>query len=155
MTKAYNAKLLVETDRGESISNYRKWRELKWLYKDPTVYLSGKIKEAMSIGYGMSIGSGNNALDGFMYLKDLLYEKVSEDEDGNNTYTFHYIYDIPFLKELLSFNINGNFDRLSSMRLYTFLLKALQTKQKSDILKSKTNRISIHEEIGMYGYGKN
>ena len=151
LCKRYNAKALVETDRGETVSNFRKWGDLKWLYKDPTYILNNKVKEDDSNApYGINMGSGNRSLEGLYYLKDFLYTKVGVREDGTIIYIFHYIYDIPFLRELLSFTISGNFDRISSMRVGMFILKAIQVKMKNDIIGKKKNKVSIYKRIGLY-----
>jgi hypothetical protein len=147
----YNAKGVVEVDRGNTVANFRRWKKLYLLYKDPTVVLSNRQKESASIGYGVNTGSGNNAVDGLTYLRDWLYTKRSVTAEGKELYTFHYISDIPFLKELLLYNINGNFDRISSMVLYQFILKAMRIKRNSDIVVSG-EKFNIHKAIGLYNY---
>ena len=63
------------------------------------------------------------------------------------------MYDIPTLKELAGFNIIGNFDRISSLRVGMFALKAMQVRRKSDIVnRSSRDRTSIHQQIGLYNY---
>ncbi len=149
----YNAMGIVEVDRGETVSNFRKWGKLGRLYKDPTSILSAKQKETSNAPYGVNIGSGNNALNGLENLAELLYEKRSVGGDGKAIYTFHYISDVGFLKELISFDIDGNFDRISSARLYTFVRKALQVKRKRDIIKkAKARSKSLFQQIGLYNY---
>jgi len=149
----YNGKAIVEVDRGETVSNFRKWGELKRLYKDPTANLSVKAQEQRNVPFGMNMGSGNNAFDGLEYLAELLYEKRAVGIDGKAVYTFHYIKDAGFLKELVGFDIDGNFDRISSARLYTFVRKALQVKRKREIVKKARKRSkSIFAAIGLYDY---
>lgn len=154
MCRHWNAKALVEVDRGDTVSNFRKWGMLYWLYKDPTIILSNKQTELSNASYGINIGSGSNATDGLIYFRDWLYTKRAVDEAGNIKYTFHYIYDVPMLKELLSFNMNGNFDRISMARVAMFILRAIQVRNKRDILNNKNGRTakSIYEEIGLYSY---
>jgi len=147
----YNAKGIVEVDRGNTVANFRRWKKLHLLYKDPTVTLNNKQRESNNVGYGINTGSGDNALDGLTYLRDWLYTKRSINSEGKELYTFHYIKDVPFLKELLSYNVNGNFDRISSMALYQFVLKALRIKRNDDIV-SKNVRFDIHKAIGLYNY---
>lgn len=149
----YNGKAIVEVDRGETVSNFRKWGRLNRLYRDPTSILSAKPKEVSDAPYGLNMGSGTNALDGLEYLAELLYEKRAVSGDGKAVYTFHYIKDAGFLKELVGFSIDGNFDRISSARLYTFIRKALQVRRKAEIIKKARNRTkSIYEAIGLYNF---
>lgn len=156
MCRYYKAKGLVEINTGNTVGNFRKWGQLNKLYKDPSVVLSDKQKRNITPGYGMHV-SGDDKIDGLSYFRDWLYTLRSVDEHGNNKYTFHYIYDIPLLKELLNFTINGNFDRISSMLIGMFLLKAMQINKKNDLIKdaNSNNNISIYEEIGLYGYVEN
>ncbi len=156
LCKRYNAKHngIVETDRGETVTNFKKWKETKWLASDPTVILSNKVQESINdIRFGISIGAGDNAIRGLKLLRDWLYTRLGDDENGNPIYIFHYINDIPFLRELLSFTFEGNFDRISSMRVGMFLLNAMKVKLKSDMINaSKHHSASIYEQINLYGY---
>jgi len=149
----YNCKGLPEVDTGDTVSNFRKWGVLHKLYTDPTVILNDKQKQNTTPSYGINTGSGSNALDGIDYLRDWLYTKRGVDENGNPKYTFHYIYDLPTLKELISFTLDGNFDRVSTMRVAMFVLKAMQVKKRNDIISSSKHRNSIFTDIGLYGYG--
>lgn len=157
LCRYYNAKGLPEVDTGDTVANFRKWGMLYKLYKDPTVVLSDKQRRNVSPDYGIVIGRGTNALDGLIYLRDWLYSIRGKDENGNNKYTFHYIYDVPFLKELLNFKIDGNFDRISSFRIAMFLIKAIQVQKMNDVINTNSDNraISIHEEIGLFGFKDN
>ncbi len=149
----YNAKGLPEVDAGDTVSNFRKWGKLHMLMTDPSVVLNERQKQAVAPSYGVSMNSGSNALDGLEYLRDWLYNKRGVDEHSKPRYTFHYIYDVPTLKELAGFNITGNFDRISSLRVGMFALKAMQVRRKSDIItRANGNRTSIHQQIGLYNY---
>lgn len=153
LCEAYNAKGLPEVDRGDTVPNFRKWKKLYRLYKDPTIILSNKQMESSNVPYGLNIGSGTNLVDGLTYLRDWLYAKRAVDENGNDIYNYHYIYDIPFLKELLSYNIDGNFDRVSSAVVGRFVLKAQQVKRKDDLLRNNNlSNKSIYEDIGLFNY---
>jgi hypothetical protein len=148
----YNCKGIVEVDTGDTVSNFRKWGKLHRLHTDPSVILNEKQKQATSVSYGISMGSGTNAIDGLEYLRDWMYTRRGVDENGTPKYTFHYIYDLPFLKEVISFNIEGNFDRISSLRAGMFALKAMQVKRKNDIINNNVNTTSVLDEISMYGW---
>ncbi len=155
LCKRYNAKGLVETDRGETVNNFKKWSETKWLALDPTMILSGKQKDIETAIYGVSIAKSDNWIRSLEQLRDWLYTKVGIDELGNVKYIFHYITDIPFLRELISFNFDGNFDRISSMKVAMLQLNGMLVKMKSDMIKaSSNNSASIYEQIGLFGYNK-
>jgi hypothetical protein len=124
----YNAKALVETDRGTTIADVRRMGKSHLLYRDPTVVLTSN-KESLAIPYGINIGGGSKAEDGLIYLKDMLYEPVGIDDNGNTLYLLHYISDLGFVKELVLFRKNGNFDRISCARIMIFQRIAYRTKK--------------------------
>jgi hypothetical protein len=115
----YNAKALAEVDRGETVKNFRIWKALKWLYKDPRAVLDGKYND--NAGYGIVIGNATEGDNAMIYLKDFITEGISRDENNGLLRNFHYIYDVPILQEFLNYYKTGNFDRLSSLRLYPYV----------------------------------
>jgi len=152
MLDYYNAKGIVEVDRGNTVNNFRQWRKLHKLYKDPTVILTTRQEISENANYGINIGSGSNKEDGLIYLRDWLYTKRAVDEMGNPIYTFHYINDIPFITELITYDLMGNFDRISSALPAMFQLNAKKVQRKSEVLGKRGKSVSIYEQIGMYGY---
>jgi len=147
----YNAKVLPEVDRGTIVEDFRKWGALSYIETDPTEPLNNKIVQSGTINYGINMGSGNNSSEALVYLHELLYTKRSVTEDDETIYTFHYIKDIVTLLQLESFNLTGNFDKISSLQLIPYLLKVRSLK-KLDELKSNTTRESIYSQIGLYNY---
>jgi len=144
--KRYNAKCLAEVDRGQVVHDFRKWKELKWLYKDPIHIIDEKLSDKQS-SYGIIIGSKGRANEGLIYLKDWLYTKVGKQEDNKDTLVLHYIRDLPTLIELQKFNLKGNFDRISSLRVAMFQRSAFRIKR----LKAKSIvKESIYDRIGLY-----
>ena len=150
----YNAKVLPEVDTGDTVPNFRRWGKLNRLYTDPTVTLNKKQMESTIAPYGINIGSGTNKLDGLQYFRDWLYNKRGVDKYGNPRYTFHYIYDIPTLREISNYSFDGNFDRVSALIVAMFQLKAMQVKKRSDLINDNrtTNEASIFAQIGKFGY---
>ena len=134
--KIYNAKVLAEVNRGETISNFKQWGELNRMLKDPRSLIS-KGKYTMNAGYGMIIGEQDTKLEGLRMLKELIYTKFNVDSDGNFNYFLHYIYDIAFLLELQSFTLDGNFDRISNAILAAFQFKAFDVKEKKERQQTK------------------
>ena len=135
----YNAKILPEVNRGETLANFKAFKSLSMLLKDPRGLIE-KGKYTPNAGWGMVIGDGDTKTQGLGMLKELLYTKVSVDEDGRYKYLLHYIYDLPFLLELQSFNLIGNFDRISDAILAAYQYKAFEirkTKSNNSPTKSK------------------
>lgn len=152
MLEYYNAKGTPEVDRGNTVNNFRKWGKLHFLYKDPTIILTNKQSIGHSAPYGVNIGSGNNKEEALIAHRDWLYTKRSSDELGNPIYTFHYITDIPYITELILFNIYGNFDRISTALPAMLQLNAIKVLRKSEVLGTNRGSVSIYEQIGLYGY---
>jgi len=147
----YNAKIIVETNAGETIANFKRWGQLHRLYRDPTSIIDGKAVEALNAPYGMVIGTSGKAEDGIRYIRDWLYTKTGMDEDGNFKFILHYIRDLPLLKELLNYTDSGNFDRISSLRVGMFQRTAYRAKNKKATPSSGSGK-DIYEEIGLYGF---
>ena len=80
----------------------------------------------MNIGYGVSIGKGDRAANGLQYLKDWIYTPISVDVDGNTKYVLHYIKDLATLLELSKFNLNGNFDKVSTLCVGMYDIREMQ-----------------------------
>lgn len=151
LCRAYNAKALVEVNRGTCVQDFRRWNGLHYLMRDPTVALfSRKDINDLNVPYGMVIEGTDKAELALQYLQELLYTQVSKTEDGKTLFLLHYIKDIPFLLELTTFRNIGNFDRISAARLVPFARKVyLEKKTKS---KATNTTRSIKRVIGLYGH---
>lgn len=126
----------VEVNRGETVSNFTKWKALKYLMKDPVEIWNTSLKAHVSASYGVNMGGGSGAgstkvLEGLRMLKEMLYSEVGKDEHGKPKLFFHTIYDYQTILELKKWNSVGNFDRVSEM-----IIHALQWKQ-SDVQAAK------------------
>lgn len=111
----------VEINRGETVSNFTKWKALKYLMKDPVQIWDTTIKGNVVSTYGVNMGDGVKKLEGLRLLKEMLYSVVSKDDLGNDVYLFQTIYDYQSILELKKWNSIGNFDRVSEM-----IIRALQ-----------------------------
>ena len=110
---------LVEINRGETVSNFRKWKATKYLGYEPLYVWDSAVKEKVSTSYGYNIGSSPKKLDGLRLLKEFLYEVIGKNEFGEDIYVFERFLDYQTILELKKFNAEGNFDRISSCLLYT------------------------------------
>jgi hypothetical protein len=114
----------VEINRGETVSNFKKWKATSYLMKDPVEVWDVTIKSDVASTYGVNIGDGNKKLEGLRFLKEMLYEVIGKDENGNDIYLFQTIYDYQAILELGKWNSIGNFDRVSEM-----IIRAVQWKR--------------------------
>jgi len=124
----------VEINRGETVSNFTKWKALKYLMKDPVEIWNNNIKAKVTATYGVNMGGGagdsgggnsTKKLEGLRLLKEMLYTVIGKDEYGHDVYLFQTIFDYQTILELKKWNSNGNYDRVSEM-----IIRALQWKQK-------------------------
>ena len=115
----------VETNRGETVSNFKKWNALKYLSFNPDFVWDNNLKEKVSTTYGYVIGP-TNKLEAVRLLKEFLYEEIGKDEQGNTIYMFHTIYDYQSILELKKWAEKGNYDRVSAMLLRGIEWKAMK-----------------------------
>lgn len=128
---------LVEINRGETISNFRKWKATKYLGYEPLYVWDSAIKEKVSTSYGYNIGSGPKKLDGLRLLKEFLYEVIGKNEFGEDIYVFERFLDYQTILELKKFNAEGNFDRISSLILLGIYWKSIDIKGKRELASRK------------------
>lgn len=133
---------LVEINRGETVSNFRKWKATKYLGYEPLYVWDSAVKEKVSTSYGYNIGSGLKKLDGLRLLKEFLYEVIGKNEFGEDIYVFERFLDYQTILELKKFNAEGNFDRISSLILLGIYWKSIDIKGKREL----ANRKKVTEE---------
>lgn len=107
----------VEINRGETVSNFKKWGALKYLACEPLNVWDATYKGKVNTTYGYNISGAARKLDCIRLLKEFLYEEIGKDEHGNPIRNFHHIYDYQSILELKKWNNVGNFDRVSEMLL--------------------------------------
>ena len=107
----------VEINRGETVSNFRKWNALQYLACEPLYVWDASFKGKVNNTYGFNVSGEQHKLDCLRLLKEFLYEEIGKDEFGNSIYNFHRIYDYQTILELKKWSIKGNYDRVSSMLL--------------------------------------
>jgi len=148
LCRYYNAKGLPEVNVGETINNFKRWNALGLLLKDPNYVLTGK-PETVNTPYGVVVGDDTKAYNYLIQTRELLYSHVASNEDGKKLLFLHYIKQIDLLLEFSKFNILGNFDRISSFRLYPAIRTYYMLKNKKATESKSKN---VYEEIGLYGF---
>ena len=128
---------LVEINRGETVSNFRKWKATKYLGYEPLYVWDSAVKEKVSTSYGYNIGSGPKKLDGLRLLKEFLYEVIGKNEFGEDIHVFERFLDYQTILELKKFNAEGNFDRISSLILLGIYWKSIDIKGKRELASRK------------------
>lgn len=128
---------LVEINRGETVSNFRKWKATRYLGYEPLYVWDSAVKEKVSTSYGYNIGGSAKKLDGLRLLKEFLYEVIGKNEFGEDIYVFERFLDYQTILELKKFNSEGNFDRISSLILLGIYWKSIDIKGKRELASRK------------------
>lgn len=123
----------VEVNRGETVSNFKKWGALKYLSYEPIFVWDTTLRGKLSNTYGYNMGNESKKLEALRLLKEFLYEEVAKDENGNPIRVFHTIYDYQTILELKKWNNLGNFDRVSEMLLRGIEWKSFNLKAKGEL----------------------
>ena len=132
----------VEVNRGETVSNFRKWGALQYLSCEPLEVFDATFKGKINTTYGYNITGEQKKLEGIRLLKEFLYEVIGKDEFGNDVYNFNRIYDYQFILELKKFSIKGNYDRISSAILRGIEWKSMNLKAADEL----SNRTKLNVE---------
>lgn len=123
----YNAKVLYENMLKGFKGYFEQKNSLHYLYEQPAIIRDIVKDSKVQRGYGIHMSRGSNGSSGIkdtceLYLRDWLYTE-REDINGKKIMNFHTIKSIALLKELIAYDIEGNYDRCIS-----FMLCILQTK---------------------------
>lgn len=137
----------VEINRGETVSNFKKWGALKYLACEPLNVWDATYKGKVNTTYGYNISGAARKLDCIRLLKEFLYEEIGKDEHGNPIRNFHHIYDYQSILELKKWNNVGNFDRVSEM-----LLRGIEWKS---MVIDAENQLNVRKDLTGENVDKN
>lgn len=130
-----NGKVMFENDRGDVLGFFGRKRSLDLLVDQPDLQWAVELKGKTMRDKGLNMTPKRKA-KGAIYLRDYLLEKRGTDANGNKIINLHYIYDPALLRELLKWNLNGNFDRVSALLIGMFDMKELETKEFQPVQKA-------------------
>lgn len=133
LAEYYQCKIGFENDRGERLLAYFKNRRKLYLLEEEFElgYNSNIAKSGVKREYGMHMSSGKDnkrKLDGDKYIQEWLMRERGIDDEGNRIFNYHKIYDIGLLEELINYNTEGNFDRVSALRIGVYMQKEIDYK---------------------------
>lgn len=107
--------VMFENDRGDVKNYFKKNKAYDLLADEPEVVWKKELQTTASGRQKGIMMNDKRKGTGAMYLRDWLLTKRSTSADGTDILNLHYIYDEGLLNELLKWNKNGNFDRVSSL----------------------------------------
>lgn len=150
MSIRYNCGVLPEAGTGDIISNFKTWGFVNKLMLDPTALMDRSVKNKNSIDYGVVVGDTEKKFEGLRMLKDYIYEVVSKTENNVPIYRINKTNSLSLCLELQRFNLNGNFDRISSaiVAMYEFKKDFVLLKEKIQNTGSiERDKVSLKERL--------
>lgn len=126
----YNAKIGFENNRGK-VKDYAKAnKKLHRLFTDIDII---EKREKLKKGWTSTITFGihlNNDLKARaqLYLREWLLTPVKVTDDGTIKRRLHYILDPALLQELIKYNPDGNFDRVSALLIGMFYIEEVKNR---------------------------
>lgn len=130
MAEYYNCKIVYENDRDGDIESFaRVNKKLHRLEYELTVYdSSDNPRRQLGRRYGVSMSNIEVKKTAVSYLKDWLLAPRDKDINGVQELNLHKIYSIPLLEEIIKFDYEGNFDRVSALLVAMLYKKELLLK---------------------------
>lgn len=123
-----NGEIMFENDRGDLKGYATRKRKLHLLADQPDLEWVAELKGKTNRDKGMSMTTARKE-KAAIYLRDWLLEVRGKDTNGNPKLNLHYIYDPALLRELLKWNLKGNFDRVSTLLVGMFDMKECFNKE--------------------------
>lgn len=114
--------LMFENDRGDVKGFFAKHKKSHLLANEPDLEWDAALKGKTGRGKGMHMTDARKGTAAIL-LRDWLLTPRGKDIYGNVKLNLHYIYDVGLLKELLKWNLKGNFDRVSALLVGMFDMK--------------------------------
>lgn len=136
----------VEVNRGETVSNFRKWGALNYLACEDLAVFDVSFKGKVNTTYGYNMSGEQKKLDAIRLLKEFLYEEIGKDENGNAIRNFHRIYDYQTILELKKWSVKGNYDRVSSLLLRGIEWKSMNLKASVELEHRKELNVNNMDE---------
>lgn len=124
LAEYYNATIQCEAGGGgDGVFDYAKrTKNLKWLAYDVIFDNKKEMVSQKNRSYLMVMNTQRKE-EGIRYLAQWLMEPRGLDETNGYVYNYNKIYDIALLEELIKYNDNGNFDRVSALIIAMFMIK--------------------------------
>ena len=112
----YNAKTLYENNLKGLKIYFEQKKSLHLLKEQPSILKDIVKTSAVQRGYGIHMSEPIKR-QAEIYLRDWLLEKRGDGENDEGILNLHRIYSVPLIKELISYNKDGNFDRAIALML--------------------------------------
>lgn len=131
LAEYYNAKIGFENNRGSVVTYAKRKKKLSYLAEKFDIMDSKERKRGRrrtSVSYGITMNKSRKN-QGQVYLRDWLTTPIAMGEEGEEKLVLHTILDPALLQELIKYNEDGNFDRVSALFIGMYHLKELETQK--------------------------
>ncbi len=149
----YNGKIQSEiAGGGKGLLDYaRNRKKLNRLEFSPVLINNTEMEKiSKNRSYFMDISEDDKKL-GIEYFINWQKTPIGLDENGNEIWNLHYIYDVGLLDECSKYNDKDNFDRISAWIVAMHMLK----ERKLETIKKKKQRNTIVGKRMLFGDGDN
>jgi hypothetical protein len=136
-----NAKVFFENEVGNVKEYFEKKKKLHLLATQPTTILSKKAGHATKNShtvYGYPMSNRKFKMEGIHYLRDWLLEERGENADGKIIRNLDRLTDKALIQELISFNLDGNFDSVMGFMGCIFGMEEHYNKFEEQITQEKS-----------------
>lgn len=120
---------------GDVVGYAKRKKKLMYLANEFELGYDDNLKSSSTRrGFGMHMGSGKDAKrirQGDLFLKDWLYTVRFTEDNGKEYLNLHTVKDLGALQELCSYNPDGNFDRISALRIMVYHQQELLYNEKT------------------------
>jgi len=139
----YNCKVLYENQLKGFKGYFEQKNCLHYLWEQPQIIKDIVKNSKVQRGYGIHMNRGSNGSSGIkdtceLYLKDWLYSEIADDS-GEIKFNFHNIKSIALLKELIAYDMEGNYDRIIAIMLCILQTKELHKLHVDKMLNSSSS----------------
>jgi hypothetical protein len=144
----YNCSALPETNRGETVSNFKLWKVQDRLLIDPTAYDGSGIVLAKANSYGMVVGDGDTKVNGLTMIKNFNNEVIGKSLNDEVIVRLQDNYSLPLCIEFQKFIYGGNFDRISTMILAMYEFRKDEFVKRANLQRNTTtSKLSFAERL--------
>lgn len=144
----YNCSALPETNRGETVSNFKLWKVQDRLLLDPTAYDGSGIALAKANSYGMVVGDGDTKINGLTMIKNFNNEVIGKSLNDEVIVRLQDNYSLPLCIEFQKFIYGGNFDRISTMILAMYEFRKDEFVKRANLQRNTTtSKLSFAERL--------
>jgi hypothetical protein len=142
------AKVFFENAVGNVKEYFEKIKRLDLLARQPTTVLNGKKASYNSQSstpiYGYPMSNVKFKAEGIQYIRDWLIEERGTDRDGRVIRNLDLIPDKALIREMISFNMDHNFDRVMAFMGVIIGLEETHNRYQEQSMKKENNLGFLH-----------